>query len=165
MCCFIGFGRVPLALFIAKFAACRFDEEILLYIYSYFENRKKHVKISNVNNNLKTIVSAVPGSSTDSLVLFNIFFNNIAVHNFLDDNTELLPSFAKTTNNLLWISDFKSDYTTNWFRKSMIVNPDKFQETLLDKTNFTLYLNKNITTNKLWLFRMWKCQGFIMIMN
>lgn len=101
MCCFIGFGSVPLALFIAKFAAYRFDEEILLYIYSYFENRKKHVKISNVNNNLKTIVSAVPGSSTDSLVLFNIFFNNIAVHNFLDDNTELLPSFAKTTNNLL----------------------------------------------------------------
>ena len=161
MCYFIGFGRVHLALFIAKFAAYRFDEEILLYIYSC----KKHVKISNVNNNLKTVVSAVLGSSTDSLVLLNIFFNNIAVHNFLDDNTELLPSFAKTTNNLSWISDFKSDYTTNWFRKSMIVNPDKFQETLLDKTNSTLYLNKNITTNTLWLFRMWKCQGFIIIMN
>ena len=72
---------------------------------------------------------------------------NVSVHNFADDNTS--SSFAKTKNNLVSILESESDCAINWFiDNSMIVNPDKFQAILLDKRNFDLYLNENITIDK-----------------
>ena len=71
----------------------------------------------------------------------------MSVHNFADNNT--LSSFARSVKNLVSILESESSCAINWFRyNSMIINSDKFQAILLDKTNSDIHLNKNITFDK-----------------
>ena len=122
-------------------------------LYFLFK-RKQCVKINNINSNFQTITSGVSQGFIVGSILFNIFFNhfffflcNLSVHNFADGNT--LSSFAKTTNNLVYILESESGCAINWFRNnSMVVNPDKFQAILLDKRNSDLQLNRNIAIDK-----------------
>ena len=96
----------------------------------------------------------MPQDSIVGPILFNSFFNdflfflcNVSVHNFADDKT--LSSFVRTVKNLVSILESESNCVINCFRdNSMIVNPDKFQAILLDKRNFDLHLNENITIDK-----------------
>ena len=68
-------------------------------------------------------------------------------HNFADDNT--LSSFVKTVNNFVSILESESGCAINWLRhNTIIVNPDKFYANFLDKRNFALYLNENVTPEK-----------------
>ena len=54
-----AFDCIPHDLSIVKLAAYGFEEETLLYIYSYLENRKQRVKTNNINSNSQTITSGV----------------------------------------------------------------------------------------------------------
>ena len=88
----------------------------------------------------------------------------MSVHNFANDNT--LLSFAKNVNNLLSILESESGCAINFFRdNSVIVNRDKFQASLLDKRNFHLYLNENITIGKENIEAVSKVKIFILIVN
>ena len=55
-----------------------------------------------------------------------------SAHNFADDNT--LSSFTKTIEYVISILESESEKAINWFKDNhMIVNPGKFQATILDK--------------------------------
>ena len=73
------------------------------------------------------------------------------IHNFADDNT--LSAFAENVSKLINILQSESEVITDWFKENqMIVNPDKFQVTIIDKkkgdhTNENVVIdNKQITT-------------------
>ena len=58
---------------------------------------------------------------------------NSDIHNFADDNT--IPVTSKKRDTLLETLRNESESAVNWFRNnSMIVNPDKFQLMLLQKS-------------------------------
>ena len=52
-----AFDCIPHDFVFAKLVAKGFDEKTLLYIYSYLENRKQHVKINSTNSNFQAITS------------------------------------------------------------------------------------------------------------
>ena len=56
----------------------------------------------------------------------------VSVHNFADDNT--LSAFAENVSKLVNVLQSNYEVITGWFKKKqMIVNPDKFQVTIIDK--------------------------------
>ena len=56
----------------------------------------------------------------------------VSVHNFADDNT--LSAFAENVSKLVNVLQSNYEVITGWFKKNqMIVNPDKFQVTIIDK--------------------------------
>ena len=128
-------------------------------------------KTNNISSNFQTITSGVPQGSIVGPILFNIFMNNfffflcsVSVHNFANDNT--LLSFAKNVNNLVSILKSDSGCAINCFRdNSVIVNRDKFQASSLDKRNFGLYLNENITIGKENIKAVSNVKMFILIVN
>ena len=64
---------------------------------------------------------------------FSFFSQKASVRNFAFDNT--LASFASTLKELRPISESECETATNWLQNNkMIVNPDKFQVILLDKS-------------------------------
>ena len=65
-----AFDCIPHDLSIVKLAAYGFEEETLLYIYSYLENRKQCVKTNNINSNSQTITSGVLQGSIVGPILF-----------------------------------------------------------------------------------------------
>ena len=52
-----AFDCIPHDFVFAKLVAKGFDAQTLLYIYSYLENRKQHVKINSTNSNFQEIAS------------------------------------------------------------------------------------------------------------
>ena len=52
-----AFDCIPHDFVFTKLVAKGFDEKTLLYIYSYLENRKQHVKINSRNSNFQAIAS------------------------------------------------------------------------------------------------------------
>ena len=126
-------------LVIAKLAAYGFDKKMICYIYSYLKSKKQCVSVNNINSTFEEIISEVPQGSIVGPILFKIFFNDFfyfilvaSAHNFADDNT--LLSFAKAIENLISILESESKIAINWFKDNhMIVNPGKFQATIIDK--------------------------------
>ena len=54
-----------------------------------------------------------------------------SLYNFADENT--LSAFTTTVSRLNEILESESEVVINWFKKNkMVVNPDKFQATILD---------------------------------
>ena len=75
----------------------------------------------------------------------------MSVHSFADDNT--LSAFAENVSKLINILQNESEVITDWFKENrMIVNPDKFHVTVIDKkkgdhTNENVVIdNKQIIT-------------------
>ena len=73
-------------------------------------------------------------------ILFNISLNdllttleNSEIYNFADDNT--ISSISKEKEALLTILEKYSENATDWFRRNnMIVNPEKFQSMILQRS-------------------------------
>ena len=87
-----AFDCVPHDILLAKLAAYGVNESFLCYIYSYLLNRKKCVRINNINSDFLTVISGVPQGSIVGPILFNCFFNDFFyvikianAHNFADD--------------------------------------------------------------------------------
>ena len=64
-------------LLIAKLGAYGFQEDVLVFMKSYFMNRKQRIRVNSYFSMWEKIVSGIPqGSILDSL-LFNIFSNDL----------------------------------------------------------------------------------------
>ena len=108
-------------------------------IHSYLLNHKQHVCINNKLSEFNKVISGVTQGSIVGSILFNCFFNdfylfikNANVHNFADDNT--LTTFAQNVRNLISVLESESNIAIDWFETNkMIVNPGKFQSTIVDK--------------------------------
>ena len=82
-------------LLIAKLGAYGFETSALIYIKSYFTNRKQRVRVNKTFNEWERITTGVPQGSISGRLLFNIFLNdlvlfisNSSLNNYADDNTQ-----------------------------------------------------------------------------
>ena len=121
---------------IARLEAYGFDNYTIRYVYSYLKNRKQCVRINKTYRDLLDIISGVPQGFIVSPILFDIFFNDFFyviliafAHNYADDNT--LTSFGKS------LDGHECELAVTWFRNKMMVNPNKFQTILLNKSKST----------------------------
>ena len=142
-------------LLIARLVAYGFSNAALRYVYSYLSNRKQCVRINNTYSNYQKIISGVPQGSILGPIFFNLSINNllffvseVLLNNFADENT--LSAFAETILELIDVLQSGSEIVIDWFKNNkMIVNPDKFQAILLDKSDHTnqriVVNNQNIT--------------------
>ena len=76
------------------------------------------------------------------------FVSEVLLNNFADENT--LSAFAETILELIDVLQSGSEIVIDWFKNNkVIVNPDKFQAILLDKSDHTnqriVVNNQNIT--------------------
>ena len=131
-----AFDCIPHDLLIAKLEAYGFDNYTIRYVYSYLKNRKQCVRINKTYRDLLDIISGVPQGFIVSPILFDIFFNDFFyviliafAHNYADDNT--LTSFGKS------LDGHECELAVTWFRNKMMVNPNKFQTILLNKSKST----------------------------
>ena len=128
-----AFNCIVHDLLIAKLAAYGFSNTALCYVYSYLNNRKQRVRISNTYSNYQKIISGVLRDSILGPVFFNlsvndlfIFVSDVSLHNFANDNT--LSAFVETILKLIDILQPGSETVFGWFKNNkMIVNPDEFQ--------------------------------------
>ena len=142
-------------LLIARLVAYGFSNTALRYVYSYLSNRKQCVRINNTYSNYQKIISGVPQGSILGQIFFNLSINNlfffvseVLLNNFADENT--LSAFAETILELIDVLQSGSEIVIDWFKNNkVIVNPDKFQAILLDKSDHTnqriVVNNQNIT--------------------
>ena len=129
-------------LLIAKLEAYGFDNYKISYVYSYLKNTRQCVQINITYSDLLDIISGVPQGSIVGPILY-IFFNDFfcfiliaSAHNYADDNA--LTSFGKTFKELIKILEHKCEVALTWFRNNkMMVNPNKFQAILMNKSKST----------------------------
>ena len=59
-----------------KLKAYGFSKQALSYMCSYLRKRRQRVQINNKFSSLKEVIAGIPQSSTDGLLLFNLFIDN-----------------------------------------------------------------------------------------
>ena len=128
-----AFDCIPHDLLIAKIYAYGLSEKTT-FSHSYLKRRGQRVRIDDILSSVQVLISGVHQGSILGSILFNIFLNdflevltNSDIYNFADDYTISVAS-KKTLKN-----EFES--AVNWFRNNnVIVNPDKFQLMVLQKS-------------------------------
>ena len=133
-----SFDCILHGLLIGKLYAYGLSEETTTFFYSYLKRRGQRVRIDDILSSLQVLISGIPQGSILGPILFNIFLNDLLEvlkksDIFADDNTISLAS--KNRDTLLETVKNESGLAVNWFRNNnMIVNPDKFQLMLLQKS-------------------------------
>ena len=135
-----AFDCNPHNLLIAKLYASGLSEEKTTFFSSYLKRRGQRVRIDDVVSYVQVSISGVPQVSILVPILFNKFLNDLLevlkscdIYNFADDNTISVAS--KNSDTLLQTLKNQSELAVNRFRNNnMIVNPDKFQLMLLQKS-------------------------------
>ena len=135
-----AFDCIPHDLLIAKLYAYGLSEKRAVFLYSYLKRRKQNVKIDDILSTFQSLISGVPQGSILDPILFNIFLNdllttleNSEIYNFADDNT--ISSISKEKEALLTTLEKESEKVVDWFRRNnMIVNPEKFQSMILERS-------------------------------
>ena len=134
-----AFDCIPHDLLIAKLSAYGFDENSLVFIYSYLKRRDQCVRINNVYGSFQRILSGVPQGSVLGPILFNFYINDLLffikeaeVYNYADDNS--LVSSSKSMSDLLKVLEGEANVALKWLKENeMIANPGKFQAILIKK--------------------------------
>ena len=150
-----SFDCLPHDLLIAKLAAYFVDENLLLYIYFYFSNRKPCVRINNIHSRFQNNIFGVPQGPIVNPALFNSFFNDFlyfndeaSVHNFADDDS--LSAFESNIKNLKLILESESKTAISWFQSNkMIVNPGNFKALSSTKRNKITMQNTSVSIRKI----------------
>ena len=135
-----AFDCIPHDLLIAKLYAYGFSDKSAVFLYSYLKRRKQNVKIDDILSTFQSLISGVPQGSILGPILFNIFLNdllttleNSEVYNFTDDN--IISSISKEKEALLTTLEKESEKAVDWFRRNkMIVDPEKFQSMILERS-------------------------------
>ena len=120
-------------LIIAKLEAYGLDTSSLRFIFDYLSSRKQRIKIGSAFSNWSKVLRGIPQGSILSLLLFNIFINDIfffieksEICNLADNNT-----LYSCDRNLLRIKEnltFDMKNILLWFRiNSLKANAGKFQ--------------------------------------
>ena len=135
-----AFDCIPHDFLLAKLAVYGIDDNLIVYIHSYLQNRKQCICINNnLLSEFNKLISDVPQVSIVEPILFNCFFNEFYyfvkkadVHNFADDNT--LTTFAQNARTLISLLESENNIAIDWFEKNkMIASPGKFQSNIIDK--------------------------------
>ena len=112
---------------IAKLYAYRFTEKNKsVFLYSYLKRRKQNVKIDDILRAFKSLISGVSQYSVLSLILFNIFLNdllttleNLEIYNFPDNNT--IPSISREKKAPLTTLEKDLERDIYWFRRNNMI--------------------------------------------
>ena len=134
-----AFDCIPHDLLIAKLHAYGFNENSLVFIYSYLKRRRQSVRINNVYSNYQSVLSGVPQGSVLGPILFNFCINDLfhfikeaSLVNYADDNT--LTYFSNSLPQLIDVPEKEACVALTWLdRNEMIANPEKFHALLVKK--------------------------------
>ena len=134
-----AFDCIPHDLLIAKLHAYGFNENSLVFIYSYLKRRRQSVRINNVYSNYQSVLSGAPQGSILGPILFNFYINDLfhfikeaSLVNYADDNT--LTYFSNSLPQLIDVLGKEACVALTWLdRNEMIANPEKFHALLVKK--------------------------------
>ena len=120
-------------------SAYGFDENSLVFIYSYLKRLDQCVRINNVHGSFQGILSGVPKGLVLGPILFNSYINDLLlfikeaeVYNYADDNS--LVSCSRSMSDLLKVLEGEANVALKWLKEDeMIANPGKFQAIMIKK--------------------------------
>ena len=146
-------------LLIAKLSAYGFDENSLVFIYSYLKRRDQYVRINSVYGSFQRILSGIIQESVLGPILFNFYINDLLffikeaeVYNYADDNS--LVSCSRSMSDLLKVLEGEANVALKWLKENeMIANPGKCQAALIkkdrsDASGIAISLSDNNTNQK-----------------
>ena len=147
-------GCLPHDLFIAKLQGYGIKEGSLNLLFSYFKNRKQRVCLNNTYSEWIDILFGVPQGSILGPLLFNIFlcdlilfFHDIPVANYADDNTPYCTGL-KISDVLIKLEN-AAETLLQWLNDNRIkVNPDKYHLLINNtKESFQIKIGNETVSN------------------